>query len=49
MQAAYSGMGVAPEALLLDCDLISEALSLPITSQLGLDQVQDIFSSLKNA
>ena len=49
MQVAYIGMGVAPEALLLACYLISEALSLPITSQLGLDQVQDIFSSLKNA
>ena len=40
MQAAYSGMGIAPEALPLACDLASEVLSLPIGPQLGVQVVQ---------
>ncbi len=49
MQAAYSGMGIAPEALPLARDLASEVLSLPMGPQLGLNQVQDIINALKNA
>ena len=49
MQAAYSGMGIAPEALPLARDLASEVLSLPMNPQLSLDQVQDIVNALKNA
>jgi dTDP-4-amino-4,6-dideoxygalactose transaminase len=49
MQAAYSGMGIAPEALPLARDLAGEVLSLPMGPQLSLDQVQDIVNALKNA
>ena len=49
MQAAYSGMGIAPEALPLARDLASKVLSLPMNPQLSLDQVQDIVNALKNA
>jgi dTDP-4-amino-4,6-dideoxygalactose transaminase len=49
MQAAYSRMGIVPEALPLARDLASEVLSLPMGPQLGLDQVQDIVNALKNA
>jgi dTDP-4-amino-4,6-dideoxygalactose transaminase len=49
MQAAYSGMGIEPKALPLARDLASEVLSLPMGPQLGLDQVQDIVTALKNA
>jgi dTDP-4-amino-4,6-dideoxygalactose transaminase len=49
MQAAYSGMGISPEALPLACDLASEVLSLPMGPQLSLDQVQNIVNALKNA
>ena len=40
MQAAYSGMGIAPEALPLARDLASEVLSLPIGPQLEVQVVQ---------
>jgi dTDP-4-amino-4,6-dideoxygalactose transaminase len=40
MQAAYSGMGISPEALPLARDLASEVLSLPIGPQLGVQVVQ---------
>ena len=49
MQAAYSIMGIVPEALPLARDLASEVLSLPMDPQLGLDQVQDIVNALKDA
>ena len=49
MQAAYSGTGIAPEALPLARDLASKVLSLPMNPQLSLDQVQDIVNALKSA
>lgn len=49
MQESYAGLGIAPDALPLARELASEVLSLPIGPQLGLDQVQDIVTTLKNA
>ena len=49
MQKAYTDMEILSDAFPLARDLASEVLSLPMGPQLGLDQVQDIFSSLKNA
>jgi dTDP-4-amino-4,6-dideoxygalactose transaminase len=49
MQAAFSGIGIAPEALPLARDLASEVLSLPMGPHLGLEQVHGIILSLRCA
>ena len=49
MQAAYAGLGIAPDALPLARDLAGEVLSLPMGPQLGLDHVGQVMAQLRNA
>ena len=49
MQKAYADMRIMPDAFPLTRDLASEVLSLPMGPQLGLDQVHDTITALRNA
>ena len=49
MQKAYAEMEIMPEAFPLARDLASEVLSLPMGPQLGLEQVHDTITTLRNA
>ena len=49
MQAAYAGLGIAPEALPVARDLAGKVLSLPMGPHLNLGQVDQIIASLRSA
>ena len=49
MQAAYAGLGIAPDALPLARDLAGDVLSLPMGPQLGLDHAGQVIAQLRNA
>ncbi|GAA6201287.1 DegT/DnrJ/EryC1/StrS family aminotransferase [Aquicoccus sp. SU-CL01552] len=48
MQAAYAGLGIAPEALPLARQLAGEVLSLPMGPQLDLGDVHHITAQIRN-
>lgn len=48
MQAAYAGLGIAPEVLPLARQLAGEVVSLPIGPQLDLGDVRNIIAQLRN-
>jgi len=48
MQAAYAGLGFAPDALPVARDLAGQVVSLPIGPQLDLNHVEQVISRLRN-
>jgi dTDP-4-amino-4,6-dideoxygalactose transaminase len=49
MQAAYTGLGIAPAALPLARDLAGEVFSLPMGPQLNSDHLEQVITQLRNA
>lgn len=49
MQAAYAGLGLAPDALPLARQLAAEVLSLPMGPHLGLDRAAEVVGRLREA
>ena len=46
MQAAYTDLNVAPDALPIACDLAQEVLSLPMGPHLNMEQIPSVISCL---